>query len=1352
MAQKDAMCSGSGGVYAAIQQPAPLQQEGNMASNWREWRMAFEYFLIASAKDVISSNEKCALFMHIIGKHGREIYEELDLTESEKSNYTELCRKFSEYCDPQRNINYERHMFFETYQNDYTFDKFLGVLKINSKSCEFGDLKKSLILTQLIRGLKDVQMRERLLAKSSLSLDEAVAWCRAAERATRQAAGCSAHAQQHGGGGGGGAVERLWRDGGVRSAPASARGRGRGPRARRAHPQAVSRQYNPHIACNKCYLRHSVSERCPASGATCYRCERVGHFAKCCRARFTQAQAHEVLGENGVGEDGDGLEGEVDCDEFGELILYNINIDASEGSESWTENIIVDGVNIKFKLDSGADATIMSLCSFEKSGFDRKRLIKCNTVLREISKKQLPVVGYFNAQLIFNKVKTVQKIYVLQVNCTNLLGLKACVNLKLIARNNTKNNSSINNIVIEESVFNGIGCLPMVCKIQVDKSVPPVVNSSRKIPMKLRPRLKDELDNMVKLGIIKREDGPTDWVSNIVVVEKADKKLRICLDPRHLNKAVKRSHFLLPTLDEITSNLSGAKFFSKCDAKNGFWMVRLDEESSKLCTFSTPEGRFRFLRMPFGINCAPEIFHNEMQKIFKMEGVEVYCDDLLIWGKTRAEHDDRLHEVMQRAVSNGVKFNKNKCVFGATEITFLGHTFNARGMKPDTSRVKAIVNLPKPSEKKELERFLGVTNYLSRFIPRYSELSAPLRKLLGKNVQFEWHNEHDNSFNRLKSIISSAPVLKYYSAREPVCVTVDASGHGLGACLLQGGRPVAYAARTLTPAETRWAQIEKELLAVVFGCNRFHQYIYGHSKITVESDHKPLEAIMKKPLNETPARLQRMLLKLQHYDIDLIYKPGKEMFIADTLSRAPSEAGEDNDVCKEVVVHVNMMYENTEATPEMLSKIKEDTRKDPVLAMACEYYHKGWPDNKKDVNHIVKSYWDVHDELHEVNGVLFRNERVVIPASLRKEMVRRAHEGHLGVDKCQRRARGVMWWPGMSADIERAVLACETCQRHRVGQAREPLQPHAMPQLPWEVIAADIFEFNGKQFLLVVDYYSKFVEVSHLTNLQSNTLIKVFKEVFSRFGIPKSIVTDNGPQFTSREFQEFCKSWEFTHTTSSPLYPRSNGLAERNVRTIKNLMVKAHENGEDLFLALLNFRNSPVTGESYSPAQLLMSRSLKTRLPTSDHTLKPRAMDARKVKNERSARTEKYKTYYNRGTKMLSKLKPTDTVRLKQNNVWERSELVGRAQDGRSYWLRTENGGLYRRNRQHILKVPTQNIRPNGNKEQSISPNHGYLDWEQFHDNSHTPTGAQTAVAGPSTSGNNYVTRSGRVVRPPQYF
>ncbi|XP_059061669.1 uncharacterized protein K02A2.6-like [Achroia grisella] len=1347
-------------LFTAIQQPAPMQQDGNMATNWREWKMAFDCFLIASGKESASSKEKCALFMHVIGKYGREIFEELDISDIE-FDYEKLCITFCEHCDPKKNVNYERHIFFETYQAEDNFDKFIGALKIKSKNCEFGLLKNSLILTQLIRGIKDAQMREKLLAKSSMSLDEAIQWCRAAERATEQAAACCSRQPNI-------SVEQMTRQTRTTSAQrqwynpgANVRTRGgdgrlatSGRRAFGLQPQwrsgdngAAGRgRYTGSPVCTKCNLLHKVSDRCPAFSIRCYRCDKIGHFAKCCKIKFT----HEVTEVTDTPEYKDN----------NELLLYNISIDTlCKQYESWYENVIVNGVNLYFKLDSGADASVMSLFSYNNAGFKECQLSKCATVLREISKNKLPVIGYFDAMIQYKQRSCKERIYVLEVNCNNLLSLRACVCLELILRSNEL---SVNGMYIDESVFQGMGCLPAVCRIVIDETVPPVVNATRKIPIKLRPRLKQELDNMVKQNIIIKEEGPTDWVSNIVVVEKPDKSLRVCLDPRNLNRAIKRSQFLLPTLDEIASNLSGAKYFSKCDAKKGFWMQKLDDCSSKLCTFSTPFGRYRFLRMPFGINSAPEIFHNEMYKIFKIEGVEVYIDDLLIWGKTREEHDSRLREVIRRAKENGVKFNKEKCLFGSKQVTFLGHIFSASGMQPDNNRVKAILDIPTPIDRKELERFLGVTNYLSRFIPNYSDIASPLRELLKKNILFEWLEVHEKSFRLLKDKISSAPVLRYYSPHEPVTVSVDASSRGLGACLLQGGQPVAYAARTLTPAESRWAQIEKEMLAVVFGCLRFHQYVYGHDKVTIESDHKPLEAILKKQLNETPVRLQRMLLKLQRYSVQLKYKPGRLLYIADTLSRAATDRSRDDDeTYDEVMIHVNTLYENVEASSIMLNKIKEESIKDVVLNKVSDYYFTGWPSNKRDVTSLIKPFWNVHNEIHVVNSILFKGDRVIIPDSLRNEMLSRIHEGHLGVEKCQRRAREVIWWPGMSAAIERAVLNCQTCQRHRAANPREPLVPHPIPRLPWEIVAADIFEFKNKYYLLVVDYYSKFLEVTQIPNLFSSSVIHVMKDIFSRFGIPEKLVTDNGTQFTSQEFCNFSKSWEFNHVTSSPLYPRSNGLAERNVRTIKTLLLKSHENGEDWHLALLNFRNTPITGEVYSPAQLLMNRRLKTKLPTTDKLLESNPVSYNDNFKYRLNNIKKGKKYYDRGTRNLVPVYPHENVRMRQKNVWVKAKVKKQEHGNRSYWLETENGGRYRRNRTDILKLPNSKSDCVINRKENNYYSK-YLDWDDSETVPSTSSsfrvtghGNEAKTQEDNTQGVQAqvkTTSSGRVVRSPERF
>lgn len=1361
-------------MYTAVSQPPAMREGGNLADNWREWKKTFDWYLIASGRENSSNREKCALLLHTIGKTGRDLFEEFDISTSEQNNYDTLCKKFNDRCDPQKNTNFERHLFFESYQVNDDFDKYLASLRVKSKSCDFGGLRESLILTQMIRGIKDGQLRERMLRKRDLKLEEAVSWCRAAEVASEQAGavrsgvGASAAAGSTGAPAAPSAVidqmhARSW----ARAPPRSSTAAGVRPGARPQRPMQPRQRdaggAGDRFKCSNCDYVH-VRNKCPAFNIKCFRCNRSGHFMRCCKNNYIREVCYTS----------------DEMSELEELTIQGVEINSLE-SRGWFETVEVNGVPVSFKLDSGADACVMSYDSFIAAGFGEHMLNDTGTVLREVSKNVLPVMGYFTGKMFHssNKNKCTCKIYVLNIQCNNLLSRDVCMELNLIMRiNEISNQINCSNLIDKyKTVFEGIGRLPGEHRLIVDETVSPTVRSSRKIPIKLRPRLREELDRLQELNIIEKVDEPTDWVSSIVLVEKPDGKLRLCIDPQHLNKAIKRSHFQLPTLDEITANLSGAKYFSHLDASKGFYMIALDEDSSKLCTFATPFGRYKFLRLPFGICSASEVFHNAMVKIFAREGVECFVDDLLVYGRTKEEHDARLEAVLQRALKHGVRFNKEKCVLGVAQVKYLGHILDATGIRPDADRVKAIKGMPPPRCRKELERFLGMTNYVSRFITNYAELVEPMRGLMKRNVNFEWNESHTKVYNKIKKCLIEAPTLRYYDPNEPVVVSVDASSRGLGACLLQRGRPVAFAARTLTPAETRWAQIEKELLAIVFGCFKFHQFIYGHKSVLVESDHKPLEAIFKKALNDTPVRLQRMLLRLQKYSLEIKYVPGRFMFVADTLSRAPTDSGCDQQIGDEVDVHVSALYNNVNFSADKLKLIKEEIDKDPGLSAVRDYCRSGWPHTKNLLRGEVKPFWAMRDELHVINGIVFRINRVVIPCSLRKEMLQRIHEGHLGIEKCKYRARDVMWWPGMSGQVETLVAACSACAERRAAQPRQPLLPHAAPARPWEMLGADLFQIKNKYYLLVVDYYSKYVEVVSLADIRSGTIISQMKGIFARHGIPKKLVSDNGLQFTSAEFTSFVNTWEFEHVTSSPYYARSNGLAERNIQTIKKLMMKAESDGSDPYLALLNFRNTPVTSDTYSPAQLLMGRRLNTRLPVSDKLLVPKVPVQGIVLKSRDIKRQKSKQYYDARTRPLRPLEKNEQVRIREPNPnrearWVPARIESAAPQPRSYWVSTPDGARYRRNRQHIIssphtahtrnstqsRTPTKPFITSSHLTQSKLPTESnnqtnYKDYDDFVDNGNDTNNRNTQTSEHNTNnegvGKYYVTRSGRQVRPP---
>ena len=319
---------------------------------------------------------------------------------------------------------------------------------------------------------------------------------------------------------------------------------------------------------------------------------------------------------------------------------------------------------------------------------------------------------------------------------------------------------------------------------------------------------------------------------------------------------------------------------------NSYWQLKLDPESQLLTTFNTPYGRYCYLRTPFGIKSAQEVYQKRISQLFEdIEGVETDIDDILIWGRSKEEHDQRLKMALKRCEDIGLTLNKDKCVIGTSSVTYIGHILTADGVKPDESKVKAILEMPAPTDKKGVMRLLGTVNYLAKFVPDMSQITEPIRALLKQDVEFEWNSAQKAAFTKIKKILTSDPILKYFDVNKEVTISCDASQSGLGSVLLQDNKPVAYASRSMTDAETRYAQIEKELLAILFGMERFHQYTYG-KEVIVESDHKPIEMIHQKSLSSSPPRLQRMLLRLQRYTYTVRYKPGSEMHVPDMLSRA----------------------------------------------------------------------------------------------------------------------------------------------------------------------------------------------------------------------------------------------------------------------------------------------------------------------------------------------------------------------------------------------------------------------------------------------------------------------------------
>ena len=374
--------------------------------------------------------------------------------------------------------------------------------------------------------------------------------------------------------------------------------------------------------------------------------------------------------------------------------------------------------------------------------------------------------------------------------------------------------------------------------------------------------------------------------------------------------------------------------------------MKLDYESSLLTTMNTPLERYRWLKLPFGIKSAPEMYQRAINEM--LEGIDhayAIMDDILVAGQDIAHHDAVLNQVLQQAKSYNLRLNFDKVRVRKQEVPYIGHVISSEGLKPDPEKVRAMREMPPPTSKEEVRRFLGSIEYLAKFLPKLAEVETPLRELTKKDVLFHWDKPQETAFEQLKNLCCEAPVLEYYDVTKDVTIQCDASQSAVGTVLLQEGRPVTYASRKLTPSEWNWAPIEKEMLVIVFSTQKFREYLLEKSTV-VQTDHKPLESILRKPLANAPLRLQAMFLKVSGYDLQVEYLPGKKQFLADTLSRASlNEAPPEDDK-----LQVNAL-ERISITKAKYAQLQQSTAN--KLHELYSIIQTGWPETKQQVPHTV---------------------------------------------------------------------------------------------------------------------------------------------------------------------------------------------------------------------------------------------------------------------------------------------------------------------------------------------------------------------------------------------------------------
>ena len=1054
--------------------------------------------------------------------------------------------------------------------------------------------------------------------------------------------------------------------------------------------------------------------QCPAKDEDCGKCGKRGHNTRACRSAGQTTRVSQVPGRQ---------QDSVNISD-NSFFLGTVNAKAS----GWQVDIHLDGISVTFKVDTGAEVSVIPLAMYES--LRHKPVLKqTQHCLVSASNESLDTLGYFSANLVYQSAVPVSTdLYVVRSLRHSLLSCSDSERLGLVKRlfetsepsptskQFTKDSepdtspaelpdkcsvltANIPDWVAHEfpSLFSDLGCLSDEYHIELTPEASPSrLYTPRNVPLPLRSKVEQELTRMEQLGVIQPVDGPTDWCQAMVVVPKPDGSVRICVDLKPLNQFIPRELHQQPTVDETLAQLDGATVFTKLDANSGFWQIPLSAESRRLTTFITPFGRFMFTKLPFGIASAPEVFQYRMAKILKgLPGTAGMIDDTVIGSRGNQDHDTKVRAVLTRFADAGMTLNPKKCQFSTTTFSFLGVQIKDGMITPDPKKMSALSNFPSPRNVQELRRFLGMVNQMGKFSPRIAELTQPLRALLSKTSSWIWDDPQQNAFDDIVVELSQSPALLPYDPTYETKLSADASSWGVGAVLFQrktpssGWQPVACASRSMTSAECNYAQIEKEALALTWSCDRFNHYLLGLAVFTMETDHKPLVPLFStKLLHSLPARVLRFRLRLARYHFNIIHVPGKYLHSADALSRAPDQLQPSRDITElsaDADTSASSVLEVLDVLPAHLSAVGDAQQTDQLSRTLSHYITTGWP-NYSQLAPELKPFWSMRQELTLSSGLILRGQRLYVPPCLRDEILRTIHQGHQGETRCKLRAATSVWWPGLASEIKRLVATCPECSKYRV-QPTEPLVSSPTPDRPWQVIGADLAQHGRHTYLILVDYYSRFPEVVTLTSTTSAKLVSVLHSIFARHGVPEVFRSDNGPQFVSADFQRFLQRLGIQHITSSPYYPQSNGEAERMVRTVKSMLSKNNTEAE-FYDALLAYRTTPLAFCSTSPAELLMGRRLRSALPALSASLTHQMVDhpsfreADKTNKQKSARTYNIR----HRARPTPPLQPGDLVTVTSgSSSQEKGTVVGRAEEPRSYHERTRAGTL-RRNRRHLAK------------------------------------------------------------------
>ena len=1055
----------------------------------------------------------------------------------------------------------------------------------------------------------------------------------------------------------------------------------------------------PPSACWRCGEWHFVRV-CPYLKHVCQKCHKLGHRETHCRSKnlFPHVQSPKTT-------------------RFRRRPGKRSTVNATRSDDFLARRkyvkVSINGTPVRLQLDTASDITIISKQILRSIG--SPPIQPTTHVAFNASGGQLQLSGEFQCEISVGPTHATGIVYVTNRSNLNLLGLDWIHKLQLL---NAPLNQICNNLQVQRpsepadkdkkwltqlqrkfpTVFqNDLGkCTKAKAKLVLVENAKPVFRPKRPVPYAALPIVEAELDRLEREGVIQHVNY-SEWAAPIVVVKKPNGKVRICADySTGLNEALSMHQYPLPVPEDLFARLNGGAHFAKLDLSDAYLQIEVDDMSKELLTINTHRGLYQYNRLPFGVKSAPAIFQQIMDTMLAgLPGVAAYLDDIIIKGSTKQELFTRVQDVLSRISDYGFTLRADKCNFCMESVKYLGFIIDQYGRRPDPSNIDAIKHMPPPDNVSKLRSFLGLVSHYSAFVPEMHQLRGPLNELLVKDHHWTWSLECQNAFDTLKTILCSDLLLTHFNPELEIVVAADASDYGIGAVISHifpngSEKAVAHASRSITKAERNYGQIEKEALAIVFAVKRFHKMLYGR-RFTLLTDHKPLLAIFgsKKGIPiYTANRLQRWATILLGYDFNIKYRSTDKIGQADALSRLISTQHREPEdiVVAQILVEpeINQVVADACSTlPVTFDMVRKATRTDPTLQQAINYHRSGWP--KKVTSSELQQLHQRRGALSIVNDCLLFSDRIVIPTILQNRVLRQFHTGHPGMNRMKAMARSYVYWPHMDSHIERLSKNCTRCALASKQPIKTELQSWPLTTEPWSRVHVDFAgPIDGQHFLIVVDSHSKWPEVITMPRTSTDATISALRKIFYRFGVPHTLVSDNGSQFTSSQFADFCHRNAIAHIRSPPYHPQSNGQAERFVDTFKRALQKMKGEGTlaeniDKFLLMYRTTTNSQTPNAVSPAEILFKR--KIRVP--HDVIKPQ-------KNQKLSRNTQMEQQFNRrhrasrrifhiGQKVLVRDYRLNHPKWTTGNIRKRcGNVIYEVQVGAEIWVRHANQILNR--------------------------------------------------------------------------